>query len=127
MTLSPPMNIADIADLAISKADTIIATGAAIGTGAWAWRTKSANARLADAQTDKTAVDMMVTVAHELRTDLTAIKGDLAACHAEKDAMRSDLNTQERKIHDLTELFARSMEAQGLPMPIKRPHDLNKT
>lgn len=118
------MTIAEIADIAISKADTIAATGAAIITGGWAWRTRASNAKLTDAQAEKTAVDMMVTVANEVRADLSRIKADLSDCEATKRQMRSDFEAhkaaqdiQMKALEDrqmrMAEAMAQAFKAQG--------------
>lgn len=119
---APPMEIADLTDLAIRKADTILAMGAAAVSGAWAWKVKASNAKLTDAQSEQTAVATMISVAHELRTGLTEIKADLKRCEDSKAAMSARLDKQGEVIHDLTEAVSRSMERQGMTMPVKRPH-----
>lgn len=123
------MESPDIAQIIIDKADTIVALGAAAISGGWAYRVKKANAKLTEAQTEQTAVETMIQVAHELRMDFAAVKADLKACHDEKAAMGHKIEAQNKRIdhqneviQDITEALSRSMELQGLPMPIKRPH-----
>lgn len=123
------MEIADLADLAIRKADTIFSIGVAAVSGSWALKVKAENAKLTkaksqltDAQSEQTAVATMISVAHELRTDLTEIKADLKRCEDSKAAMSARLDKQGEVIHDLTEAVSRSMERQGMTMPVKRPH-----
>lgn len=116
------MESPDIAQIIIDKADTLVALGAAAISGGWAYRVKKANAKLTEAQTEQTAVETMIQVAHELRMDFAAVKADLKACHDEKAAMSKRIDYQNEVIQDITEALSRSMELQGLPMPIKRPH-----
>lgn len=116
------MESPDIAQIIIDKADTLVALGAAAISGGWAYRVKKANAKLTEAQTEQTAVETMIQVAHELRMDFAAVKADLKACHDEKTAMSKRIDYQNEVIQDITEALSRSMELQGLPMPIKRPH-----
>ena len=116
------MESPDIAQIIIDKADTIVALGAAAISGGWAYRVKKANAKLTEAQTEQTAVETMIQVAHELRMDFAAVKADLKACHDEKAAMSKRIDYQNEVIQDITEALSRSMELQGIPMPIKRPH-----
>ena len=116
------MESPDIAQTIIDKADTLVALGAAAISGGWAYRVKKANAKLTEAQTEQTAVETMIQVAHELRMDFAAVKADLKACHDEKAAMSKRIDHQNEVIQDITEALSRSMELQGLPMPIKRPH-----
>lgn len=116
------MESPDIAQIIIDKADTLVALGAAAISGGWAYRVKRSNARLTDAQTDQTAVATMIQVANELRTDMATVKADLKACHEEKAEMSKRIDYQNEVIQDITEALSRSMELQGLPMPIKRPH-----
>ena len=116
------MEHVDVSQAIIDKADTLVALGAAAISGGWAYRVKKANAKLTEAQTEKTAVETMIQVAHELRTDMATVKADLKACHDEKAAMSKRIDYQNEVIQDITEALSRSMELQGLPMPIKRPH-----
>lgn len=116
------MESPDIAQTIIDKADTLVALGAAAISGGWAYRVKKANAKLTEAQTEQTAVETMIQVAHELRMDFAAVKADLKACHDEKAEMSKRIDYQNEVIQDITEALSRSMELQGLPMPIKRPH-----
>jgi hypothetical protein len=124
-----PMEIADLTDLAIKKADTIFSIGVAAISGTWAWKVKAENAKLTkaqaqltDVQSEQTAVGTMISVAHELRTDLTEIKADLKRCEDSKAAMSARIDKQGEVIHDLTEAISRAMEAQGMTMKVKRPH-----
>lgn len=123
------MESPDIAQVIIDKADMLVGLGVAAISGGWAYRVKKANAKLTEAQTEQTAVSTMIQVAQELRTDMATVKADLKACHDEKAAMGHKIEAQNKRIdhqgeviQDLTDCLSRSMELQGLPMPIKRPH-----
>lgn len=129
MTAQAEMAQVDVAQAIIDKADTIVALGAAAISGGWAYYVKrdnikltNAQAKQTDAQTEQTAVETMIQVAHELRMDMATVKSDLKACHDEKAAMSKRIDHQNEVIQDITEALSRSMELQGLPMPIKRPH-----
>ena len=127
MMTQAQMEQVDIAQAIIDKADTLVALGVAAISGTWAYRVKKANAKLTEAQTEQTAVETMIQVAHELRMDFAAVKADLKACHDEKAEMSKRIDYQNEVIQDITEALSRSMELQGIPMPIKRPHRENLT
>lgn len=119
-TCTMPMN--HLMDVMIEKAETIIAAGAACGAGIWGLRNKWINDKLANAQIEQTAVETIISVAKELRTDLTAqreeyaaIKAELAKCHESKEKMQETQETQGRVINDLTKHWRDQMKAQGLP------------
>jgi hypothetical protein len=120
--MTAQMSAADVFDMIPDKIDTLLAAGAAVGLGWQNYRLKRSQARSAEIDPINQQVDIIHKVGEDLRTDLARIRQELAECEKGKMEMRADLKVQGQKISDLTELFARNMEAQGMPRPIKRPH-----
>ena len=122
MTATAPMTLTELLDYIPEKIDTLLAAGAAAALGYQNFRLRSAQTKSAEIDPVAQQVDIIHKVGEDLRADLRMIRLELAECEKSKAEMGERIDKQGEILKDLTEALSRSMELQGLPMPIKRPH-----
>lgn len=116
------MTLPELFDHIPDKIDTLLAAGAAAALGYQNFRLKSAQTKSAEIDPVVQQVDIIHKVGEDLRTDLKMIRAELAECEKSKAAMNARIDKYGVMLTDLTEALSRSMEHQGMTMPIKRPH-----
>lgn len=122
MTATAPMTLPELFDHIPEKIDTLLAAGAAAALGYQNFKLKSAQTKSAEIDPVAQQVDIIHKVGEDLRTDLKMIRAELAECEKSKAAMNARIDKYGVMLTDLTEALSRSMEHQGMTMPIKRPH-----
>lgn len=116
------MTLPELFDHIPEKIDTLLAAGAAAALGYQNFKLKSAQTKSAEIDPVAQQVDIIHKVGEDLRTDLKMIRAELAECEKSKAAMNARIDKYGVMLTDLTEALSRSMEHQGMTMPIKRPH-----
>lgn len=120
------MTLMELIDGMLAKADTLAASGAAIGSLWYAIKTKQTNSRLLSAQakaeefnTLEREFNLVRSLGSDLKEDLKSLRTDLHDCEKSKRELTERVDAQDRKLMDLAQNLAASMEARGLPDGMK--------
>jgi predicted nucleic acid-binding Zn-ribbon protein len=124
--MTAEMDVSTFIDGMIAKADTIAAVTAAIGSTWYAAKTKQTNARLLSAQAKGAEFDtlerefnLLRSLGSDLKADIGSLRKDLHDCEQSKRELTERVDAQDRKLMDLAQNLAASMEARGLPDGMK--------